>query len=121
MVLKLDMSKANDRVERPFIELMMRAMGFVDSWAGGIFKLERRLRQVDPLSPLYVLVLWRRAFDANETCKSGRTDKGCEDHRLCLVDVQGLLTLVLVYLETFLRLWALSRTIPYCNSLACIR
>ncbi|KAA3465149.1 reverse transcriptase [Gossypium australe] len=90
MAVKLDMSKAYDRVEWGFIEEVMTKMGFacVVSYAvningrrGNLFQPSRGLRQGDPLSPFLFLICSEGLSSLMRTAKRQGLIKGAKASR----------------------------------------
>nr|XP_025647281.1 uncharacterized protein LOC112742257 [Arachis hypogaea] len=93
VIIKLDFQKAYDRVKWSFVDLVLQKMGFGRKWRGWVmecvstcsmsilingspskpFKMERDLRQGDPLSPfLFVLVVDVLHRMLGEAVRNGR-------------------------------------------------
>uniref|UniRef100_A0A803NNP5 Reverse transcriptase domain-containing protein n=1 Tax=Cannabis sativa TaxID=3483 RepID=A0A803NNP5_CANSA len=77
MAIKLDMSKAYDRVEWGFLESILRVMGFSVRWIGGI-------RQGCPLSPYLFIVCAKGLSSLIRHYETTRLITGCKDAAIIL-------------------------------------
>ncbi|KAA3476861.1 reverse transcriptase [Gossypium australe] len=101
MAVKLDMSKAYDRVEWDFVKKMMIKMGFVQEWVdlimkcinsvsyavninghrGRVFQPSRGLRQGDPFSPFLFLICSKGLSSLMRLAKQAGLVKGAKVSR----------------------------------------
>ena len=121
MALKLDMSKAYDRVEWVFLENLMRKMGFCDQWIGlitvcvkkitylilvnrelkGLIHPSRGLRQGDPLSPFLFLLCTEGLHDL---IKKAASNDDINGFRLCKSGPKLTIIYIYIYIFFFLQM-----------------
>lgn len=99
MVVKMDMSKAYNRVEWDFVSQVLHRLGFHEKWINwvmecitsvsykflindniyGVVKPHRGIRQRDPISP-YIFILCREVFSS--LCKKAEKEGALQGTRV---------------------------------------